>query len=604
MYTTFDEKDYYNWLAHVGVDHTKGNPGSGRYEWGSGEHPYQRADFNYQDYLDLKKQGLSEKVIAEHFNIRDAKGNPHIKGLRTNVAIAKAYDKEDKIKQATELYNSGITSPTRIAEKMGIPESTVRSLLKESKSAKETRDAIFTTADVLRTSVDEKKIIDIGSGTEQILGVTKTRYDAAITACENDGYKTYTLYQDQLGNNKQQTTIKVLCDRDMTYSDAIKHLQNADIGVPKIDVHSEDNGLTFYGIEHPRSVDSSRVMAAYDVSKDGLVEIRRGVEDISLGENKYAQVRIAVDGTHYIKGMCVYSDNLPDGVDIRVNTNKKPGTPLISDDPENCCLKPMKRTKDGEIDYDNPFGATIKMEDGVTVGQSHYIDKDGKTQLNCVNIINEEGDWSTWKKHLSSQMLSKQSMDLINQQIDISKEAKAKEFEEINQVTNPTVKQRLLYSFADECDKAAVELDAAAMPRQASHAILPVSTLKDNEIYAPNYRNGEKVILIRYPHGGTFEIPELTVNNRNKEAQEMIGSQARDAVGITQKTAAKLSGADFDGDTVLVIPNNRGQITVNNSAKYKELQDFDTKIYYKKVMKFLRILNRNGWVYVLTLLLI
>lgn len=581
MYTTFDEKDYYNWLAHVGVDHTKGNPGSGRYEWGSGEHPYQRADFNYQDYLDLKKQGLSEKVIAEHFNIRDAKGNPNTRVLRETIAIAKAYDQEDKIREVTSYYNSGVTSPTDISKKMGIPESTVRSYLKMSKSAEETKNAVFATADALRSAVDEKGIIDIGSGTELILGVSPTRYKSAVRACENAGYKTYTMYQDQLGSNKQQTTIRVLCKPDMTYSDAIKAMQNADIGVAGIDIHSEDNGLTFYGIEHPRSVDSKRVVAAYDKSKDGLVEIRRGVDDISLGDNQYAQVRIAVDGTHYIKGMCVYSDNLPDGIDIRVNTNKKPGTPLMSDDPENSCLKPMKRTKDGEIDYDNPFGATIKMKDGVTVGQSHYIDKDGKTQLNCVNIINEEGDWSTWKKHLSSQMLSKQSMDLINQQLDISKQSKQKEFEEINQVTNPTVKKRLLYSFADECDKAAVDLDAAAMPRQASHAILPVSSLKDNEIYAPNYRNGEKVILIRYPHGGTFEIPELIVNNRNKEAQEMIGAHAQDAVGITQKTAAKLSGADFDGDTVLVIPNNRGQITVNNSAKYKELQDFDTKIYYK-----------------------
>ena len=38
-----------------------------------------------------------------------------------------------------------------------------------------------------------------------------------------------------------------------------------------------------------------------------------------------------------------------------------------------------------------------------------------------------------------------------------------------------------------------------------------------NEIYAPNYRDGENVVLIRYPHGGIFEIPELIVNNKFAE---------------------------------------------------------------------------------------
>ena len=582
MYNTFDESSYVNWLAHVGVDHTKGNPGSGRYEWGSGEHPYQRADFNYDDYLALKKSGMSEKEIAEHFKILDKTGKGDIQSLRDNVGIAAAYRIEDNRVKVADLYNHGMTKSKDIAEKLGLPESTVRKYIKESPSAQETRSQIFNTADVLRESVDAKGIIDISKGTELILGVKDTTYKKAQTACENDGYKIYVLYQDQLGNNKQQTAIKVLCKPDMTYQDAIKSLQNAEIGLPKIEVHSEDGGLTFYGIEHPKSLDSSRIEVAFDKSKDGLVEVRRGVDDVSLGENHYAQVRIAVDGTHYIKGMCVYSDNLPEGVDVRVYSNKKPGTPLTGEDPENSVLKPMKRTKNGDIDYDNPFGAQIKMKDGVTVGQHHYVDENGKTQLSCINIINEEGDWATWKKHLSSQMLSKQSMDLINQQLDISLQAKQKEFEEINQIANPTVRKTLLNSFAESCDSQAVDLDAAAMPRQASHAILPVGSLKDNEIYAPNYRDGERVILIRYPHAGTFEIPELIVNNRNKEAQDMIGSQARDAVGITQKTAAKLSGADFDGDTVLVIPNNRGQIGVNNSAKFKELQDFDTKIYYKK----------------------
>lgn len=55
------DNEYGNWLAHIGVDHIQGNPGSGRYEWGSGEHPYQRSGFSYDDYLDMVKAGYSQR---------------------------------------------------------------------------------------------------------------------------------------------------------------------------------------------------------------------------------------------------------------------------------------------------------------------------------------------------------------------------------------------------------------------------------------------------------------------------------------------------------------------------------------------------------------
>ena len=566
------DKEYNDWLAHVGVDHTKGNPGSGRYEWGSGEHPYQRSGFSYDDYMDMVKAGYSQAEIAEHFNM------DNVGELRDNRSIALAYKRQDDVRRATELYNSGL-GYSAIGKEMGIPESSVRSLL-QNKAAQETKNAIFSTADILKESVDEKSVIDIGSGTEQILGVSPTRYKSAIRALENAGYSTYNLYANQLGSQNQQTTIRVLAKPGMTQEEVTEFLKNSEIGLPLIEVHSQDNGLTFYGIEKPKSIDSKRVGVGYDPEKDGLVEIRRGVEDVSLGKNNYAQVRVAVDDKYYIKGMAVYSDNLPDGIDILVNTKKPEGTPLHGVDSEHSVLKELKTKNDGSIDWDNPFGAAIKMKNGVTVGQRHYTDENGKDQLSVINIINEEGDWSGWKKTLSSQMLSKQSRELIKEQLDISIKAKQQEFEEINDIQNPTVRKRLLYSFADECDSAAADLSAAALPRQASHAIIPIKSLKDDEVYAPNYRNGEKVILIRYPHAGTFEIPELTVNNNNAEGKRILGDHARDAIGITQKTAQKLSGADFDGDTVLVIPNNSGKIAVNNSAKYKELNNFDPGIYY------------------------
>jgi hypothetical protein len=55
------------------------------------------------------------------------------------------------------------------------------------------------------------------------------------------------------------------------------------------------------------------------------------------------------------------------------------------------------------------------------------------------------------------------------------------------------------------------------------------------------------------------------------------GRDALDAVGIHPKAAQKLSGADFDGDTVLVIPNNDHQ--VQTRPMMESLKNFDTDRY-------------------------
>jgi hypothetical protein len=116
--------------------------------------------------------------------------------------------------------------------------------------------------------------------------------------------------------------------------------------------------------------------------------------------------------------------------------------------------------------------------------------------------------------------------------------------------------------------------------------------MKDNEVYAPNYADGEKVALVRYPHGGTFEIPVLTVNNKNRQARTMLGSTPSDVVGINSKVAERLSGADFDGDTVMVIPCNshRSRVKITSTPPLKGLEGFDNKLEYPyregmKVMK-------------------
>jgi len=533
---------YEEYLEHYGTPRH-----SGRYPWGSGDDPHQR-NTSFLGYVSkLAKEGFSEKEIADSLGINTTK-------LRAHKSLAKDQVKQANVAQALRLKDKGY-STSAIGKRMGVNESTVRSWL--DPALRERSKMTDNTADILKDFVENKKYIDVGVGVERHLGVSRTKLKTAIEKLKaTDGYKTQYINVEQLGTGKY-TRVMVLTKGDVPY----KEVYNNRGQIQTVTKYSEDGGRTWLGIKPPQNISSNRVLIRYKeeggADKDGVVELRRGVEDLNLGNSKYAQVRIGVDGTHYMKGMAMYTDDIPKGYDCIYNTNKAKGTPK------------EKVYKEMQLDEDNPFGATVR--------QKEYVGKDGKKKLSALNIVNEEGEWSEWSRTISSQVLSKQPVAVAKKQLGLAYASKKEEFDDIMSLTNPTVKKKLLDAFADGSDSAAVHLKAAALPRQGSHVLLPFPNMKDNEIYAPNYRNGESVVLIRYPHGGIFEIPELRVNNKHKLANSII-KNAKDAVGINAKVAERLSGADFDGDTVLVIPNNNRNI--KNSAPLKGLLDFDPKISY------------------------
>jgi len=542
-------------LMHIGVGKLDGapGPGSGRYPLGSGKNPNQRSGDFLSRINKLKKAGLSEKEIAESMGLTTTQ-------LRTQVGLAKDEKRSIEVATAKSLREKGY-SLNAIAEKMGYKnDSSVRSLLNEDAEAR--MNQARKTAEFLKKQVDEKGMIDVGVGVERELGISKEKMNQALYILEMEGYEVYGGGVPQVTNPGKQTNIKVLCPPGTEHKD-IYDFENVHSLKEYV---SHDGGDTFDTFVYPKSMDSNRIKIRYaeegGIDKDGLIEIRRGVDDLSLGESRYAQVRILVDDNKYMKGMAVYSDNIPDGVDVVFNTNKKLGTPK------------EKVFKDITNDPDNPFGSLIKAG-----GQSYYIDKDGKRQLSLINKRAEEGDWNEWSDSLSSQFLSKQSITLIKKQLDLASADKQAEFDEIMSLTNPTVKKALLKSFSDDCDAAAIHLQAAALPRQKYQVILPITSMKDNEVYAPNYKNGEQVALVRYPHGGTFEIPILTVNNKQADARKILGNTPADAVGINSKVAERLSGADFDGDTVMVIPTG-GKIKITSTPPLKGLEGFDPKLEY------------------------
>lgn len=577
-----EDSVFEEYLMHYGIRRR-----SGRYPWGSGDNPFQHEegflarvhelrDKNFE-FVDEKtgKTYTGDLAIAKSMGLTSTQ-------FRTLLSIANNEHRRLEVERAKSLRADG-KSLNEIAAIMGYKnDSSIRSLLNQDSEAR--MNAAQATAEFLKKQVQEKGMIDVGVGVERELNISREKLNEALYMLELEGFPIYGGGIPQVTNPGQQTNVKVLCPPGTEH----KEIYNfGEIHSVTEDWISHDGGDTFDPrFKYPESLDSSRLAIRYasdgGADKDGVIELRRGVQDIGLGDSHYAQVRIMVDGTHYLKGMAVYSDDLPDGVDVLFNTNKNSDVPTMGPK-NNTILKPIKN------DPQNPFGSLIK--EGIDDpeinskggGQSYYIDKKtGEKKLSLINKRAEEGDWMEWSDKLPSQFLAKQSMQLINRQLNLAKADKKEEFDEIMDLTNPTVKKMRLKSFAEDCDASAVHLKAAALPRQKYQVILPLTSIKDDEIYAPNYENGEKVALIRYPHGGTFEIPILTVNNKNPEGKSVIGTTPKDAVGINSKVAARLSGADFDGDTVMVIPCNSSKSSVHivSTPPLKGLEGFDPKMAY------------------------
>ena len=582
-------------LMHYGVGHDRGGH-SGRYPWGSGEHPFQTSG-DFLTYIEsLREKGVTYtdkdgKVYTGETGLAKTLGMTTTQ-LRMQERVAKHERRQQQVDEAKRLRDQGM-SLNEIAEKMGYSnDSSVRALLNSETATNKNR--ANTTADTLEKLLNEKGMLDVGSGVERELGVSEGTLKEALFILQTRGYNIYGVGIPQVTQTKQQTITTVLAPKDAAYSDAYDYSKINSVA----DYHSDDGGTTFQKTEYPASIDGSRVYIHYGdetlygtkgTDKDGVIEIRPGCADLNLGNQHYAQVRIMVDGTHYLKGMAMYSNDIPDGYDIVFNTNKASGTPKT---------KVLKEIKDDPM---NPFGAAIKA--GVATveeaaegklsasGQYHYIDKNGKEQLGAINKLKGEGAWDDMSKNLSSQFLSKQSLSLIRKQLDYTYKDAEAEYSEIMSLTNGTVKKQELLEFASKCDGAVKDLKASALPRQSTKVILPMTCIKDTEVYAPTYKDGEQVALVRYPHGGTFEIPVLTVNNKSRKARSILDPTCTDAIGITPKTAAQLSGADFDGDQVIVIPtNSRVKITARKALA--GLADFEPKTAYATDEKV--ITDKNG----------
>lgn len=567
------EEEY---IEHIGIKRR-----SGRYPWGSGRDPYQRS-VAFKSYFDeMKAKGLTDPQIAEGIQAFAKLTDPHASFTTSDLRAATAISTEEifaaNSARAAELKKKGLSNGA-IAETMGLPrsaESTVRGWLKASQDVKE--GSLRATAETLKQHNAEKPFLDVGKGQHLYMGISETKLRTALAMLKDEGYEVHNVKQPQLGTDKM-TNVRVLCKPGTTWKEARDALNRGELRT--ITAQSDDGGLTFrVAKDMPVSTPSSKVSVRYKedggAHMDGVIELRRGLPELDLGANRYAQVRIAVDGTHFMKGMAIYADDLPPGVNMRFNTNKSKTDPKVLEEGKLGVMKPMKML-DGKIDPDSPFGSSTYPH--------MYVDKSGKEHQSVLNIVgtkgrgNIEGRWDDWSRNLSSQFLSKQPLSLASQQLNLARRSKTDELNRIMALTNPVVKRKLLQEFADSADAAAEHLKAAQLPRQATRVILPLNSMRPHEIYAPGFENGERVALVRHPHGGPFEIPDLTVNNKSLTGKRILGD-ATDAIGIHHSVAEQLSGADFDGDTVLVIPNSAGRI--KSRPPLEKLKNFDAKAQYK-----------------------
>lgn len=571
-------------LQHYGVKRR-----SGRYPWGSGEDGMQRNPSDVEKavakYDELRAKGMPDVDIAAKLGTTTTK-------MRTDRTLAKAERDQRNAEGVNVMLKRGMKVP-EIADAMGLSESSVRNWIGKDPNTVNSKRQIDKTAEALGDAVKRSTYVDIGTGVERQLGISKQKLKAVTDQMVESGdYEIRKIWVEQLTNpSAGNTTVKVLVPKGTTQADVLKNKDK----IRPVDFNLADGDATQLNmLQVPKSVDWNRLKIRYAIpegepghmgpedgqSRDGTMELRPGALDLDMGNSKYAQVRIAVGGTHYLKGMALYGDpkDFPKGVDIIFNTNKGKNK-----SPEEV-LKPIAKSDDEDpaikLKGSNPFGASINRQNVLldSKGQPVTTIHNGKKTFEngALNILQEEGAWGDWSKSLSAQFLSKQSPIVVSEMLKKTLASVDKEYDEIMKVTNPVVRQKLLDSYRSDLEAKQVHLQSITPKGFGAHVILPVPTMKENEVYAPNYPNGSKVILVRYPHGGTFEIPELIVNNRGP-GKKVVGPTAPDAIGIHPKVAAKLSGADFDGDTAYVIPNNSGKF--KSRASLPGLANFDPNKY-------------------------
>lgn len=175
---------------------------SGRYPWGSGDNPYQRSGDFLSRIEELKNQGLTETEIAKAMGMSTTQ-------YRAQKSLAKDERRALDVARAKSLREDGL-SLNEIAREMGFAnDSSVRSLLNERSEAR--MNQAKKTAEFLKEQIAEKGMIDVGTGVERELGISKEKLKEALAILEAEGYPVYGGRIQQATNPGKHTTLQVVC---------------------------------------------------------------------------------------------------------------------------------------------------------------------------------------------------------------------------------------------------------------------------------------------------------------------------------------------------------------------------------------------------------
>lgn len=175
---------------------------SGRYPWGSGDNPYQRSGDFLSRIEELKSQGLTETEIAKAMGMSTTQ-------YRAQKSLAKDERRALDVARAKSLREDGL-SLNEIAREMGFAnDSSVRSLLNERSEAR--MNQAKKTAEFLKEQIAEKGMIDVGTGVERELGISKEKLKEALAILEAEGYPVYGGRIQQATNPGKHTTLQVVC---------------------------------------------------------------------------------------------------------------------------------------------------------------------------------------------------------------------------------------------------------------------------------------------------------------------------------------------------------------------------------------------------------
>ena len=204
-------------LMHYGMPRR-----SGRYPFSSGENPYQhsgdfiarvealkKSDFTFTD-PETGKTYKGDTAIAKSMGLSTTQ-------FRTQLSLANDERRALNVATAKSLREKGY-SLNEIAAKMGFAnDSSVRSLLNENSEARMNKARM--TAEFLKSRIDEKGIIDVGTGVERELGVSKEKLKEALYILELEGYPVYGGGVPQATNPGRQTNLKVVCPPGTEHKD-------------------------------------------------------------------------------------------------------------------------------------------------------------------------------------------------------------------------------------------------------------------------------------------------------------------------------------------------------------------------------------------------